>query len=158
SWLSAWVTREHRPGGGGWPAVWTNLTGKRGDPDKEAPQIAWLRTYSNYLTPKLGLTSADTWGGIAIFLRNLILYWCVLVPVLAAILLALKVVVIALVWISVLDPRGDLQRDIFWALVILGLIFLLAALYFSNRQRPTHGSSPADQTTFLKWDLLPGGL
>jgi hypothetical protein len=158
SWLSAWVTREHRPGGGGWPAVWKNLTGKRSDPDKEAPQIAWLRTYSNYLTPKLGLTSADTWGGIAIFLRNLILNWCVLLPVLAAILLALKLVVIALDWISVLDPQDDLQRNIFWALVILGLIFLLAALYFSNRQRPTHGSSPADQTTFLKWDLLPGCL
>jgi len=159
SWLSAWVSREHLPGGGGWPSVWEKLTGARADdPDKEAAQIHWLRTYSNYLTPKLGLTSADTWGGIAIVLRNLILNWFVLLPVLAAILLALKLVVIALVWISVLDPRYDLQRDIFWALLILGLIFLLAALYFSNRQRPTHGPSPADQSAFLKWDLLPGCL
>jgi hypothetical protein len=152
SWLSAWVTRA------GWPDVWPKLTGTRADPDKEAAQVHWLRTYSNYLTPKLGLTSADTWAGIAIVLRNLILNWFVLLPVLAALLLALKLVVIALVWISVLDPRDDLQRDIFWALLILGLILLLAALYFSNRQRPTHGPSPADQTAFLKWDLLPGCL
>src|SRR5215471_20652735 len=74
-WLSAWVTRAHRTGGEGWAGVWRKLTGKRADPDNEAPEIHWLRTYSNYLTPKLGLTSADTWAGIAIFLRNLILNW-----------------------------------------------------------------------------------
>jgi hypothetical protein len=104
SWLSAWLTREHRPGGRGWSGVWTDLAGKRVDPDREAAQIHWLRTYSNYLTPKLGLTSADTWAGIAIFLRNLILNWLVLLPVLAALLLALKLFAIALGWTSCSMP------------------------------------------------------
>jgi hypothetical protein len=165
SWLSAWLTRAHRAGGKGWPGVWEGLAGKRldpdtkrPDPDKEPAQIAWLRTYSNYLTPKLGLTSADTWAAIAIFLRNLVLNWFVLLPILAAVLLGLKLVAIALVWISVLNPDCGLQRGIFWTLVVLGLIFLLAALYFSNRQRPTHGPSPADQAMFIKWDLAPGFL
>ncbi|HEV2956905.1 MAG TPA: hypothetical protein VGX95_12360, partial [Xanthobacteraceae bacterium] len=158
SWLSAWLKRAHDAGPDGWPKVWASLAGPRPDPDEEPAQITWLRTYSNYLTPQLGLTSADTWAAIAIFLRNLILNWFVLVPVLAAVLLALKVVAIALVWISVLDPQRDLQRTIFCKLVILGVLGLLVALYFSNWQRPTHGPSRAVESTFLKWDLLPGCL
>jgi hypothetical protein len=165
SWLSAWVTREHRPGGAGWAGVWTKLTGKRAKPDREAPEIHWLRTYSNYLTPKLGLTSADTWAGIAIFLRNLILNWFVLLPVLAAILLVLKLFAIALGWTSVFPADVELrqwpsepQQWIFWILVLLGLLALLTALYFSNRHRPTHGPRNATQGQFLKFDLLPGFL
>jgi hypothetical protein len=165
SWLSAWLTREHRAGGKGWPGVWTDLAGKRANPDVEPSQIAWLRTYSNYLTPKLGLTSADTWAAIAIFLRNLVLNWFVLLPILAAVLLALKLVAIAIVWISALNANvdlrywnGDLQHWIFWLLVILGVLSLLVALRFSNRERPTHGKSAATQGAFLKWDLAPGCL
>lgn len=159
SWLSAWVAREHLPGGEGWPGVWKKLTGKRSDPDEEAAQIRWLRTYSNYLTPKLGLTSADTWSGIAIFLRNLILNWLVLLPVLAAILLVLKLLAITVVWTSLFDPR-DCQQAIL--VLIVGAVSLLLALWFSNHERPshgrTHGTSSADQGAFLRWDLAPGWL
>ena len=159
SWLSAWVTREHRPGGAGWSAVWTKLTGKRTDPDNEAAEIHWLRTYSNYLTPKLGLTSADTWAGIAIFLRNLILNWLVLLPVLAAILLVLKLLAIAIVWTSLFDPRDSWHSII---ILIVGAASLMLALWFSNRERPahgrTHGSRSASQSKFFGWDLAPGWL
>ncbi len=166
SWLSAWVTRAHQPDGETWAGVWTKLTGKRGDnPDNEAAEIRWLRTYSNYLTPKLGLTSADTWAGIAIFLRNLILNWFVLLPVLAAILLALKLFAIALVWTSVTDAdvdlsywQPDLAHWLFWILAVLGLASLLITLYFSNRHRPTHHGGDATQAEFFKFDLLPGFL
>jgi hypothetical protein len=53
----------------------------------EAPQVTWLRAFSNYLTPRLGLLSADTWTLAAIGVRNILLNWLVLVPLLTAPLL-----------------------------------------------------------------------
>ncbi|MFL5052521.1 MAG: hypothetical protein ACJ8D4_20620, partial [Xanthobacteraceae bacterium] len=49
SWLSAWIART------GYATVWNRLVGRRDHPDEEPGEIAWLRAYSNYLTPKLGL-------------------------------------------------------------------------------------------------------
>ena len=48
----------------------------------EPKPVANLREYSNYLTPQLGLLSGDTWSAAAIILRNLILNWLVIVPLL----------------------------------------------------------------------------
>lgn len=42
--------------------------------------INGLRDYSNYLTPKLGLFSTDCWTTYATILRNLLLNWLVLIP------------------------------------------------------------------------------
>src|SRR5262249_12738560 len=47
-----------------------------------------LRLFSNYLTPRKGLLSLDTWRAAAVVARNLILTWLVLVPVLLAAILA----------------------------------------------------------------------
>src|SRR5262249_47651516 len=57
SWLSAWRKRDD------FPTVWRNLTDRPEGPDIEPPQISWLRAYSNYLTPTIGIFSADSWTG-----------------------------------------------------------------------------------------------
>ena len=54
----------------------------------EAPPIRFLRRFSNYLTPKVGAFSADTWTMVATYLRNLLLNQAILVFALGAILLA----------------------------------------------------------------------
>src|SRR5271165_3850560 len=43
------------------------LTGRPGGPDVEPPEISWLRAYSNYLTPRVGVGSADSWSAVAIY-------------------------------------------------------------------------------------------
>lgn len=53
----------------------------------EAPEVAYLRTYSNYMSPQVGFFSTDTWTLIAIFLRNLLLNWTVIIPLIASALL-----------------------------------------------------------------------
>ena len=59
-----------------------SLSVTRGDP------IHHLRLFANYLTPRKGFLSADTWRAITVISRNLILTWLVLLPVLfAAVLL-----------------------------------------------------------------------
>lgn len=56
-------------------------------PDREDRAIRFLREYSNYLTPKLGLFSGDTWALIAIYLRNVLLNQLVILLALTAVLL-----------------------------------------------------------------------
>src|SRR5579862_8285718 len=46
--------------------------------------IHHLRLFSNYLTPRKGLLSADTWHAITTVARNLVLTWLVLLPLLLA--------------------------------------------------------------------------
>jgi hypothetical protein len=83
SWLSAWAHRES----GGITAVCNQLgrtPQKTFAPDPKP--VSWLRSYSNYLSPRLGLMSADSWTLVGTYLRNLILNWLVLVPFLLALL------------------------------------------------------------------------
>lgn len=63
-----------------------------GQPDTESGvveshAVAYLRSYSNYLAPKAGGFTVDTWTAIATYLRNLILNQTMLVLFFAALLL-----------------------------------------------------------------------
>ncbi len=49
--------------------------------------IRWLRAYSNYLTPRLGLFSGDSQAAIATWLRNFFLNMTVLISLLSTVLL-----------------------------------------------------------------------
>lgn len=44
------------------------------------PQVEWLRQFTSYLTPSSGMLSTDTWAGITLYLRNLLLNWIVFLP------------------------------------------------------------------------------
>jgi hypothetical protein len=79
SWLRTWMYRE------GTTAVIAQLASTKAadSPLSAEPKpVANLREYSNYLTPQLGLFSGDTWSAAAIILRNLILNWLVIIPLL----------------------------------------------------------------------------
>lgn len=59
--------------------------------DREPSPIRWLRRYHSFLTPKLGITSADTWTAIALVGRNLFLNWLVFLPLIISVLLVCQV-------------------------------------------------------------------
>jgi hypothetical protein len=155
SWLSAWRQREDFPG------IWADLIGRPEGPDAEPPELSWLRAYSNYLTPKIGLGSADTWTGIAIYLRNLILNWLVIIPAVCLALLGLKFLAASFVGIA--------RSDGPWIPVVMGLFgaaCLIKAHAFTTSHRPTRREAPdtepsphnVEQSVFLKngllWSLL----
>jgi hypothetical protein len=71
--------------------------GKVATTHTEPPEIRFLREYSNYLTPRMGLLGADTWTLIAIYLRNLLLNQMVLTLFLFSMLL-LPYVAVLLTW------------------------------------------------------------
>lgn len=75
SLISAWTYRA----GQGINEVQASLSGKKTAVDA----VAGLRKYTRYLSPHKGVISADSWALIAIYLRNLLLNWLILIPLLA---------------------------------------------------------------------------
>jgi Patatin-like phospholipase len=82
AWLRTWMHRETVPAV---VQALANLTAPRDPLAPEPAPVENLREYSNYLTPRLGLFSGDTWAAAGIIARNLILNWLVLVPLLGAV-------------------------------------------------------------------------
>lgn len=83
SWLVAWASRA-----GGLDKVIPRLRrdapkAAAGEPDP----IQHLREYNSYLSPRAGAFSADLWTLVATVLRNILLNWMVLVPLLASALM-----------------------------------------------------------------------
>jgi hypothetical protein len=139
SWLSAWRKREDFPG------VWTDLIGRPEGPDAEPSELSWLRAYSNYLTPKIGLGSADTWTGIAIYLRNLLLNWLVIIPAVCLALLGLKFLAASFVGIA----RSD-EPWIPSVMGLLGAACLIKAHAFTTSHRPTRREAPIKEEALDK--------
>ncbi len=161
SWLSAWRSRKS------FDEIWSALVGRPVGPDNEPPPIAWLRSYSNYLTPKVGLMSADTWAALALLVRNLLLNWFVILPLICAAILSVKILGVASTWIiewhytpqwSGQDSFGfrfKLGCEIFSGCA--ALVSLVIALVHTLRGRPSCKSRPTDppdQARFLCGTLL----
>lgn len=133
SWLTAWIYREP----GGVNAVCAQLGHPRqGKLDPEPGPVGWLRTYSNYLSPRLGLMSADSWTLVGTYLRNLILNWLVLLPFLLALL------AIPLFYRASIGAQAG-PRLMLWC-VALGSLLLLLNLTYLHLCRPS------------LWKLRPG--
>jgi hypothetical protein len=84
SWLTAW-TRRHADGFAGIIRDLAGLPPTSVDP--EPAPLRHLRDYTSYLAPHQGMFSVDSWTLAAIFLRNLLLNWTILIPLFAAVLL-----------------------------------------------------------------------
>ncbi len=165
SWLSAWIYRERRPanadadvmtGAEACQKVETELAAPPCTPLRPEPDpIHHLRTFSRYMSPKLGLLSADTWTLVAIFLRNLLLNWLVLLPLLAAVLMVPRLSV----WVLGLAPREQSYHRLVLGVSVACGIFAIAYV-FANL--PSAKSKFPDryrgQWWFLWLCLLPLGV
>ena len=113
--------------------------------------IRFLRRYSNYLTPRLGALSADTWTVVAIVVRNLILNWLVFLPILAAALLV-PLLAVAGGW----PPELSEPLDWYVAGLLAGGVglFFMSALRASAQPSRQRGR-PGWSERFLVLGLLP---
>jgi hypothetical protein len=154
SWLSSWIHHANGPS-----PVFAQLATRRADSptDPEPKQLRHLRMFSNYLTPKLGLFSADTWVLIGTYLRNLLLNWVVFLPMLLA-LLAVPRLHVSLLH---LQPPGWVIASTFMA----GFILSIWGLAYSAMNRPAVRDSFKQNggdwfarrgaPDFLRWCLAP---
>jgi hypothetical protein len=155
-WLSGWIARNK----GGVAAVEAALAGAPETPLEPDPEpVHHLREYSRYMSPRFGLLSADTWTLVAIFCRNLLLNWLVLVPLLAAVLLVPRIGVV----LARRQPSDGAVQAVFWGAVVAGVVaiaFIIAnrpSLVSATKGRPV-SRWPArlqGQGPFLWLCLLP---
>jgi hypothetical protein len=147
SWLAAWTKRIKS-----FAKVQENISTHRVnlENDKEQPPVRFLRVFSNYLTPNLGIFSGDTWAMVAIYLRNLLLN---------------LTIVLALVATSLLLPRAVkmLAREalsltwIGYGLLSAIVVLLLLALWTIQKNMGYLDSwkgKAAPQFTEQKWILF----
>ncbi|MBI2525946.1 MAG: patatin-like phospholipase family protein [Candidatus Rokubacteria bacterium] len=161
SWLTAWSHRHPQ----GAPGVVAELAAPpTSGLTPELRPIHRLREYSNYLSPRLGLLSADTWTLAATYLRNLFLNWLVLVPLLAAVL-ALPRLVVALYAVAPAPASVNVGGwALGWpeALLVVGFLLSVLAIACIGYERPSYRDHrPPErrqglgQGQFLVWCLLP---
>ena len=121
----------------------------------EPKPIDYLREYSNYLTPRVGLFSADTWAAAALIVRNLILNWLVLVPALAAIVAVPQLALLIAAASPVAGP-GQPNPTAGWGANALHTAVILAlwasaATYHLRRDR----NRPATEKAVLVLVVVP---
>lgn len=117
AWLAAWTKRAKS-----FAKVQAPLSANRVHQkyDREPTPIRFLRMFSNYLTPKLGVFSGDTWAMAAIYLRNTALNLVIVLSLVAASLLVPQVI---LRWAE----AGRGERGLGLALTGVAMILLLLA-------------------------------
>lgn len=170
SWLAAWIHR-HRRGLRGVTAELAN-SAPRTKIDPDPAPIRYLRRYSNFITPKVGLLTADTWTFISIYLRNLFLNWLVFIPAILLGLLLPRLVVSATIaplkqlpWGSIPTPFGNfelLTRRFFLIAGVVCTVWSLTYIIFNRptvreelRQASAFWRRQTTQRGFLWWCLLP---
>jgi hypothetical protein len=157
-WLSAWIRHTSLP------HVVDQLRAPTGRPfEPEAEPIWHLRTYSNYLSPRLGLLSADSWTLVATYLRNLFLNWLVLVPLLVGVL-AIPLLLSAIVAWYPERVGSVVQTGLGLVLGVIAFGCGALAVHYVHANRPealgkTEGTGLDDrkrgQRDFLSRCLLP---
>ncbi len=148
-WLSAWILR-HQDGFAGVSQDLVNDTpSSKIDPDP-AP-IGHLRAYSNFLTPKVGLFSTDTWTFLAIYGRNLLLNWSVLIPILLAFLLIPRLAVSVVLAEPQFRGPSILGLELFvrHLLLLLGSVLAVCATAYAGLNRPGFRTRLKDKWSFL---------
>ena len=144
SWLSAWIHRAKD----GLASVADQLArpSETARPNPEPAEIQNLRSYSNYLTPRLGLFSADSWTLVGTYLRNLLLNWSVIIPLLAA-FLTLPWLYSSIVMVDP-PPRTD---ALFWT----GAALVVIAVAYMGFNLPCGRNLRWNQKRFVRFCLLP---
>lgn len=142
-WLATWIHRS--PGGAA--AVEQSLRDSIGN-GESTPPIQRLRAYSSFLSPVRGL-SADFVAIVAIYVRNLLLHWMMVLPIVFAMFLLPRILYALLLQ----DVGGTYSRGL-W--VIAAVTFFIAIVFASrDTSRTPPVQPPTRRTHVLGLFLLP---
>lgn len=166
SWFSAWATRLARP------STHEFTCGEQPDqfdgtaevirqlsksPDScfepEPAPVKHLRAYSNYLAPKVGLMSADSWALADTVVRNMILNWFVLLPLFAAVLL-IPLLAWRLLWLT----PNQLSSPTLWFLLAIGVLAGAVSTAYVGFDLPNGGNAQKPVKWFVLASFLPLAL
>jgi hypothetical protein len=142
-WFSSWAARHPQ----GTAGVIRELAAvpETGWEPEPAP-LRYLRKFTNYLNPQLGAFSADTWTLVATVVRNIVLNWLVLLPLLAAILMLPR-----LLW-AVIGTYPLIENN--YILVASAALVAVAVAYMVV-DLPSAGDARFPQRRYLLFGLPP---
>ena len=147
-WLTAWI---HRVGNDVQKVAGELASLKpRAKLDPEPEPISHLREFSNYLSPRAGLLSTDAWTLLGTILRNMILIWLVLVPLLAAVLMLPRLYLSLLLWVN--TAGASVSPGV---LLGVGGVLLAWAVAYIAATIPSNTTARRGQGKFLVFCLLP---
>ncbi len=141
---------------GSWLTTWSKRMGLKkvaeslgrmtqGTREQEPDEIQYLRQYSNYLTPRLGLLNADSLTTAAIYIRNLILNLAILVAAIGAIMMLPRI-------LNIFDSAAE---SLTFETVIFAFGLLTLMVFYFIFKNLTNLGFLADYT---KWYLKQGAI
>jgi len=147
SWLTGWIHRHPQ----GLQGVLSDLQPPSPEANRvEARPIRRLREYSNYLTPRTGVLSMDTWAMVGTVLRNMLLNWLVVLPLITAALLIPRLYIA----LEQLSPGTPMKT----AFQLSGWFLAMAGLFFAGRFRPSTNRNLTTGTmadrTWVQWTCV----
>jgi len=155
-YIGAWLSKWTHACGGDIRKVEEELGNKNKsfEPRTQPWPVQFLRRYSNYLTPRVGLFSADTWTLVCTYCRNTILNMIMLLSWLAVLFLVPRLVLMYLV------PRGPQagQQPVWIALAIVFFLWTVACIALSISRKgklPERGLGSQSQSAILWTVCLP---
>ena len=164
SWLTAWKERWQglttpKPLGDKTTTVVGQLKPSALPPPEGHPDpVQQLREYNNYLSPKVGAFSADSWTLVATVARNMLLNWLVFIPLLMCALMAPRIV-LALGNVGDHPQWWGLSWEQFYRgrLIVLPLagLFFAAGIFNLLRYLPGVGRKNHTEGQFLKYCFGP---
>lgn len=139
--------------GGGYIGTWLQalihhhgLESAMADLEKGArpnTETARLRRYTNFLSPEPGFLSLDVWTDVILYIRNVLLNWTVVLPLLLAVVIA-PILLRTFVWTVQTWPL--LQHAMLWVSALaLTLSTFFAAIGLPNHREKPRGASNPDQ-------------
>ena len=165
--LNAWA---HRAGGMAQVAARLCRNAPKCAPGTPDP-IHHLREFNSYMSPRTGMFSNDVWTIVAIFVRNILLNWMVLLPLLTAVLLIPRIYLAVLATPERLFPQilrvdppawGDPVLDaigglwmVYPGLPLLSAALFACALFFTLRSLPNVGGHDHSRFEFSLQVLVP---
>jgi hypothetical protein len=147
-WLSRWIAEDPEQNA----ANIENVLARKG----EILQVSSLRANSNYLTPKTGITSADTWTGILLWVRNVLLNWTVFIPALIFAVLAPNLYLALMTWLAALaQVRATLFGHALAAVLLwIANISLTIATWQAVRNMPSHRECDDPSARGIAWHIV----
>jgi len=159
SWLTSWINRA-----GGLDKIVPQLSGAAhtAGPSETDP-VRHLREYNSYLTPRLGAFSPDTWTLVATVIRNIMLNWLVLVPLLLGALMIpralLSIIMLGHLYEEIYGNADPVAKSqiVTYGLPVIGALLISMVFFNIGRYLPGAGGRNHTQGDFLRKVLAPLG-
>jgi len=142
-WLQRWIHEREgdaeavmrRLGAGGLGAALGSAADESADKAIEPRQIRALRENSNFLTPRVGIRSNDTWTAISISVRNIAVNWLLFAPLLLLVTMVPNIYASILEWVGSQSTQSD---ELVYIPLGLGLLCAAIAAWNTCRALPSY--------------------